>query len=382
MTRLLILCEFPTLSGGERSMLATLEGVGRAGFDVHVMAPGEGPLGAACRERGIAMAPVWPERGLPVGARREHLARQLGRLRPDVLHANSLAMGRLAGPVAAEQNVPSLAHLRDIIKLSGRAVRDLNANRRLLAVSEATRRFHVAAGLNGEKAFVLHNGVDLDRFRPRPATGYLHRELGIPAGAPLVGTIGQICLRKAQDVLLEAAIRLSAPGDNPVGHAVSDAPPPAVHWLIIGQRWSDKPESRRFEQRLHELADRVAGRVDFLGPRDDVPSVLGELTLLVHPARQEPLGRVLLEAAARGVAVVATDVGGTREIFPPDSGSARLVRPDDPDALAAAIAELLTEPERRQALSDAARRRAEAQFDVARATAGLVEHYRAVADRG
>ena len=61
----------------------------------------------------------------------------------------------------------------------------------------------------------------------------------------------------------------------------------------------------------------------------------------MHPARQEPLGRVLLEAAAAGVAVVATDVGGTPEIFPPDSESARLVPPDDAAALAAAMLELL-----------------------------------------
>ena len=61
----------------------------------------------------------------------------------------------------------------------------------------------------------------------------------------------------------------------------------------------------------------------------------------MHPARQEPLGRVLLEAAAAGVAVVATDVGGTREIFPPEADAARLVPPDDADALAAAMLELL-----------------------------------------
>jgi len=192
--------------------------------------------------------------------------------------------------------------------------------------------------------------------------------LGIAPGTPLVGSIGQICLRKAQDVLLEAAARGLSPA--------------ACCLLIIGERWSDKPESRRFEERLHVLAERLAGRVHFLGARDDVPRLLNELTLLVHTARQEPLGRVLLEAAASGTPVVATDVGGTSEIFPPGSGSARLVPPDDPESLARAIGDLLAQPEARLALGAAARRRAEEQFDATQAAASLVEHYRAVAEKG
>ena len=100
--------------------------------------------------------------------------------------------------------------------------------------------------------------------------------------------------------------------------------------------------------------------------------------MLVHPARQEPLGRVLLEAAASGVAIVATDVGGTPEIFPPSSGAARLVAPDDAEALAEAILAVAGDPALRAQLSAAARRRAEAAFDHRQATANLVRHYRAI----
>ena len=63
----------------------------------------------------------------------------------------------------------------------------------------------MAHGLDAEKTHVLYNGVDLEQFRPRPPTGYLHRELGLPADAQLIGNIGQIGLRKGQDVLLRAA---------------------------------------------------------------------------------------------------------------------------------------------------------------------------------
>ena len=88
------------------------------------------------------------------------------------------------------------------------------------------------------------------------------------------------------------------------------------------------------------LESCLPGRVHFLGRRNDMPLLLNELTLLVHPARQEPLGRIS-EAAACGVAVVATDVGGGQRDFPAQAEAAGLCPPDDTARLASAIFELL-----------------------------------------
>ncbi len=106
-----------------------------------------------------------------------------------------------------------------------------------------------------------------------------------------------------------------------------------------------------------------------------MPRLLNECVLLVHAARQEPLGRVLLEAAASGVAVVATDVGGTREIFRTELDGAILVPPDDERALAEAMLALLQNEARRQSLARAARRRAEEAFDIRYAAQRLVAQY-------
>lgn len=365
--RLVLLCEYATLNGGERSMLATLEGVCEAGFRPIVMAPPQGPLAETLRSRGIELQPF--ETRDPAGNRRpvdrlrDELALRLRSLRPDLVHANSLAMGRLLGPVAAELRTPSVAHLRDILRLSGQAIADLNCHTRLLAVSDAVRRFHVAQGLTPERVHVLYNGVDVEKFRPRPRSGFLHRELGLAAEVPLLGTVGQISLRKGQDVLVRAA--RSA----------------ARHFamVIVGQRFSGKDESREFEAQLRRAAEgELAGRLYFLGLREDVDRILNELTLLVHPARQEPLGRVLLEAAAAGCPVLATDVGGTREIFPPQCQTARLVPADDPAALAAAIDELLGNQTRLAQIAEAARRHAEEAFDHRTATRRLLEQYQGV----
>ena len=370
MPRLALLFEYATLSGGERSILATLEDVRGAGFDVAAIAPPTGPLAEELSHRGVDVLPLVTidadENRLSQTRIREELAGVLKRLRPDLVHANSLSMGRLSGPVVVDAGLASISHIRDIVRISRRAIEDLNCHRRLLAVSRATRDFHVAAGLLAEKTRVLHNGVDLARFCPRLPTGYLHREFGLPGEARLLGTIGQIGLRKGQDVLLEAAGLLA------------DVLPD-VHYLIVGQRWSRKEESRQFEAKLRRPAtESLRGRFHLLGYRDDVDRLLNELALLIHPAQQEPLGRVLLEAAASGVAVVASQVGGTAEIFPPSSRAARLVQPGDGESLAGAIEELLGDSAARLSMAKAARRRAEEAFGATRAATGLIEQYREV----
>lgn len=367
MPEILLLCEYPTLNGGERSMLATFDGVRAAGFAPAVMAPPRGPLADALAAGDIELLPL--ECRSADGSRvaqsrlREELSAAIRRRRPALLHANSLATGRLLGPVAAQLGLPSLGHLRDIVGLSAQAVADLNCHARLLAVSHATRAFHVAGGLTAEKVHVVYNGVDLSEFQPRSPTGYVHRELGLLPEAQLIGVIGQIGLRKGQDVLLHAAARIADQSPN-------------VHYVIVGRRHSEKEESRRFERELHKSLSQW---VHFLGVRTDVARLLNELTLLVHAARQEPLGRVLLEAAAAGAAIVATDVGGTPEIFPPEKHAARLVPPDDAHALADAILELLGDSALRGRLAIAARRRAEEQFDIQASVGSLLQHYRALA---
>jgi glycosyltransferase involved in cell wall biosynthesis len=354
MSRLLILCEYPTLLGGERSMLSTLGAVRKAGFQISVAAPQLGPLADAIRCLGISHV-AWSDRN--------ELARILERAQPDLVHANSLSTSRISGPIVAAAGVPSIGHLRDIVKLSQQAVADLNCHRQLVAVSAATRAFHVEQGLDAAKCSVIHNGVDLTKFKPCQATGFLHAELGVASDVPLVATIGQIGLRKGMDVVLSAA-RLV----------------PSVHWLVVGERTSEKEESREFERRLHELASEppLAMLVHFLGSRSDVARLMGECALLVHAARQEPLGRVLLEAAACGLPIVATDVGGTREIFPSEGDGAMLVTVDEPEELAATVNALLGDERRRKALGAAGRARAEAAFDVQTAASRLIDLYRRV----
>lgn len=367
-------------------MLAVIDALGRQqrSFEFIGIAPPSGRLADALRQLEIPLIAWSPfdETGerRPAADIERSLVRLINSLQPHLVHGNSLSMSRLLGRIAHGLTVPTTGHLRDIIKLSHAAIEDLNHNQLLVAVSDATRSFHIGQGMHESRISAVHNGVDLDRFQPRPASGWLFRELKvnrpsdragpfadtqtIPATesgsshspltdtAKLVACIGQIGLRKGQDVLADAAPLI-------VGSV------PNVHFLIIGERTSGKAESVQFEQNLHErfAAQGLTSQLHLLGNRDDVATILNEIDLLVHPANQEPFGRVLLEASAAGVPIVATNVGGTAEIVV-DGLTGLLVPPRDPKSLAAAVVEVLTNEDKSRNLRENARSRAVDRFGI------------------
>lgn len=367
--RIALLFEYATLNGGERSMLACLDWCQHhePGLEFVAIAPLRGRLADALRERAIRVVP-WTMSG-PDGSKlpREQIAESLllavGETRPALLHANSLAMGRISGAVADKLSIPTSTHLRDILNLSRSAIADLNRNQRLIAVSQATRDAHVAQGLDADRTVVVRNGLDLAQFRPHQRTGWLQSELQLPGDSILIATIGQIGLRKGQDVLARAAVEIV--------RSVPDA-----HFVMVGERSSVKEESIQFERAIWQQFDDhgLGDRLHCLGYREDIPQLLAEIELVVHPANQEPYGRVLLEAAACAVPVVATNVGGTPEIVI-DGSTGRLVPPRDPVALAAAVVGLLGNDELRLSMRVAARQRAINEFDVAQCAKQLVQHW-------
>lgn len=373
MIEVLLVCEYPSLNGGERSMLALVDAMQRGGVNFTFAAPSAGPLAAQLRRRRIDHIPwnVFDDNQTrkSLDRIRQQLHQIITREKPTLVHANSLSTTRISGPVAAESKVPCIGHLRDILKLNRTAIEDINCHDRLIAVSRATRDWHVRQGLTAAKTFVVYNGIDTELFKPRGSTGYLRAELGISQDAVIALSIGQVGLRKGIDVTLSALRTVADELTN-------------LHLVIVGERNSTKEETVEYERQLHARAEQVPlhGRVHFLGRRSDVAGLLGEAALLIHAARQEPLGRVLLEAASAGVPTIATRVGGTEEIFPENPPSALLTPADNPWALARAIRRILRSDALRDRLASAARQRAVQCFDVDVAAKTLLEHYRLVAN--
>jgi glycosyltransferase involved in cell wall biosynthesis len=356
--RIAILFEYPSVNGGENSMLAALQYLtsrAAAKFSFVAIAPESGPLAGRLDELGIERHSLSmfadDNQRRPRDAVEVDIRAAVNELRPDLLHGNSLSMGRWLGRMADSLDVQLTTHLRDIMGLSKAAVRDLNRNARLMAVSNATRDFHVRQGIDPERIRVVRNGINADEFaRCETARQTIRVELGIPENAVAVLTAGQIGLRKGLDTLAEAAVALSG---THVG----------IHWLLAGERFSTKDESIEFERSVDRQFRLAGARLTYhrLGWRSDMARVMSAADILVHAARQEPLGRVLLEAAAAGLAIVATDVGGTSEILHHEE-SALLVAADQPQPMTAAIKRLVENQDARLRFGQAARRRIQSSF--------------------
>lgn len=344
-------------------MLSVLQSLDQ--FQLSAWLPEQGPLADRLRASGIPVIDfsIHSSSGKQQPDEVSQSLRPLiAQHQPDLIHANSLSMSRVLGTIARELPVPTTGHLRDIMKLSGKAIEDLGKLNHLVAVSQATADFHINQGFPADKVTVIHNGVDLDQFQPRPRQK-LRQQLGLSDSAILIGTIGQICLRKGHDLLPKVASQLQCREDD-------------IRFCIVGERYSTKQESIEFDAAIDEefaKAD-LADHVHRLGFRDDIPNLLNEFDLLFHPARQEPLGRVLLEAAASGCPIVATDVGGTPEIVTHEE-SALLFAVDDANDAANQIKRLLSQDDLRDMVTSSARRRMEDHFDIRTAAEVLGEFW-------
>ncbi|MBI4721148.1 MAG: glycosyltransferase [Chitinivibrionia bacterium] len=248
------------------------------------------------------------------------LAKSTGRVRAWVvsIHATgSPTGGRLLKP-----------YLRPFLKRVDRFIAVAHAHKEYLARTE---------GLPEDGIAVIYNGVDSELYRPAPERPGLRAALGLRPHAPVVVAIASLKPAKCIDVLLAAAART-------VGR-VSEA-----EFLIIG----DGPERKNLETMARELG--IGGRVVFTGVRDDVYDLLRLGSLFVLPAKRgtETFPNVLLEAMATSLPVVSTDVGSVREMVE-DGASALLVPPEDPEALASAMTDLLLLPEKRAAFGQRGR---------------------------
>ncbi|MBV9818433.1 MAG: glycosyltransferase family 4 protein [Solirubrobacterales bacterium] len=372
------------VGGGERSLLALLEAL-PAQARARLAAPA-GPLQDRARERGVCAWTIAESSGslrlhpvhtpLALGAM---AAAATGVLRAargwpaDVLHANSIRAGLIAAPVARALRLPLVLHVRDCLPpspLTERLQRGLAAN--AAAVIAISR--HVAATFDPDgvasRLTVLPNPFDLTRLDPSRLTRAAARErLGLPAGAPVLGLVGQITPWKGQEEAIRALAQLRA------GH-------PQARLLIVGEA-KFVAKATRFDNRayldgLHRLVEEVGlgDAVRFLGEREDIPEVMRACDVALTPSWEEPFGRVVVEAMAMGVPVVATAAGGPAEIIT-DGRDGLLVTPRRPDLLAAAIERLLDDADLRDALGTAARRTASG-YGAQRHVAGVMGVYRSV----
>ena len=179
--RIAYLLEYPTLSGGERSLLTLLERLDRDRFEPLLLAPPEGRL--ALRDPGAKP----PPRALRGASRRwlrasSHGARLEDRPPPSLREggppARQLALDVLRQRRAGDEaGIPAIGHVRDIQRLTRMRIAELSRNRRVLCVSRATADNLVVQGLKSEVVERVPNAVDLEMFRPDGPGAGLREEL-------------------------------------------------------------------------------------------------------------------------------------------------------------------------------------------------------------
>jgi glycosyltransferase involved in cell wall biosynthesis len=216
--------------------------------------------------------------------------------------------------------------------------------RRVIAVSQAVARVLEGDGLPAARVRVVYEGVP-DRAPAGGGEGAL-RALGVPAGVPVVGNVAALTAHKDHATLLAAAARVLARV-------------PEARFVIVGQGELEGP------LRAQARALGVEGRVLFAGFRADVDCLLPAFDVFCLSSHMEGLGTSLLDAMCYGRAVVGTAAGGIPEAVE-DGVTGRVVPPRQPEALAAALTEVLVDRTRREAMGKAGRARFLARFTADR----------------
>jgi glycosyltransferase involved in cell wall biosynthesis len=196
----------------------------------------------------------------------------------------------------------------------------LKEAQRIIVVSNATRNYVLSLGAEPEKVEVIHNGVDLERFKPAPQKREeTRRKLGIRLGETVVLTVRRLVYKNGIDTLIEAAERATKKNAN-------------LTFLVVGTG----PDFNEVKARIAQLGMEKNFRLTGFVSDADLPAYYNAADFFALPSKSgEGLPLVGLEAMACGLPLVATNVGGIGEVLIRDYG--KLVPPDDPEAMAEAV---------------------------------------------
>jgi glycosyltransferase involved in cell wall biosynthesis len=195
--------------------------------------------------------------------------------------------------------------------------------------------------LEAEKISIIHSGVELNRFQINAKKRQQKKKkLGISPDSLVVGFVGWLIPIKGVTYLVSAMAK------------VAEKYPKSL-CVLVG-KGDDKGEEEIKVREQVETAG-LADKVRFLGWRPDVDEVMGCFDIFVLPSLNEGMGRVLVEAMAAGLPIVASRVGGIPDLVK-DGQNGILVPPADASSLAKAISDLLADKEKRNRMAEAGKK--------------------------
>lgn len=242
--------------------------------------------------------------------------------RPDIVHTHNLVAQVHAAPAARLLGIPVVhtKHGRAVTSFShAPAMRKVvyGLSHTVVVVSQETgENFVEKTGLDPKKVTVIYNGIDTNKYA-RTSKAEARRDLELDEDAVVFGCVSRLDALKNHPVMIRAFAKVA--GDEP-----------RSRFLVVG----DGPERSRIETLIGRLS--LKDRVVMAGYTDRVAEHLAAMDMFFQPSTEEGLSLTILEAAASGVPVVATAVGGTPEIISHgDTGT--LVGVGDEDAIADAM---------------------------------------------
>jgi glycosyltransferase involved in cell wall biosynthesis len=332
----------------------------------------EGDLFAECAARGVPVH-IEPSMVREVSPLKDALcvARLIAlfrRTRPDIVHTHTSKAGILGRAAARGAGVPVViqtAHGWGFHKEQPVLERALYVNLEratapladaMIVVAEPNRALahELRIGRPGQY-HLIRSGIELEAYRRDEAEGRAIRaEFDLPDGAFVFGSVGRLSAQKAPQDAMEAFVRVAALH-------------PEAHFVLVGNG------PLMDDVRARARAGGVEGRVRFAGLRRDVGAFLSAFDAFVLSSRYEGLPRVVPQAMAAGLPVVATAVDGTPEAVVEDV-SGWLVPPGDVAALADRMARLAADPARARAMGQEGLRRVD-EFSARRMVDQLADLY-------
>ncbi len=368
--RIVYLIDTLGMGGAERMLVNLLEHMDAARFDVRVcvIAVREGNPMAAEVERLRIPVDLVPIPRLRRIDRFPALVHYLRQHQTQLLHTQLEFSDTLGNIAARLVGIPSVStqHTLDAPPRGSRSYwrHQLmwwslrNFCDRVITVSNVARQHLLAVGrLPSEKVITLYNGIELSRFQEvdPEVRAVLRSSLGLPADAPVLGTIAVLRPPKGIQHMVRAMPSILA--------AVPDA-----HYLVVG----GGPHEGVLKEQARQLG--LAERVVFAGMRDDIPALLATLDVFVLPTEDEALPTVLAEAMAAAKPIVASAVGGVPEMIE-EGRNGVLVPPGNAERLAEACIDLLKNPQRGAQMGRTGFHIANERFNIHRQIATLTNLY-------
>lgn len=194
---------------------------------------------------------------------------------------------------------------------------------KIICLTDQEKRDHIQFRIDRPERFVtIHSGIDLPVFQKSVSfQDRMRKELGIPKGEPVIGTVGRLVPIKGYEYIIRAFALLTNEFDN--------------SWLILV---GDGFLEAYLKKLCIELG--IKEKVIFAGWRSNVPDFLSLFDIFVLPSLNEGMGRVLVEAMAAGKPIVASNVGGIPDLVR-DGQNGLLVEPGDVNGLCIAARKLL-----------------------------------------